>query len=53
MLQGIHDLGHRARIALKTDNELALVALREALAAQLPQGAILVHPLAGESQRTG
>lgn len=36
-VDGIHDLGHRGRIVLKTDNEPAFLALDEVVAAQLPQ----------------
>ena len=43
-LQGIRDLGHRGPILVKTDNEPALINLREELLSQLPTGAIPVHP---------
>ena len=33
---GVHDLGHRGPICVKSDNEPALIALREAVMAKLP-----------------
>lgn len=52
-VQGIRDLGHRGPVVFKTDNEPALLALREALMARLPEGAIPVTSPAGESQSNG
>ena len=50
---GVHDLGHRGPICVKSDNEPALIALREAVMAKLPAGAIPVQPVPGESQSNG
>jgi hypothetical protein len=51
-VQGINELGHRGRVAIKTDNEPALVALRDALIAKLPEGAVPVSPPSGERRAT-
>ena len=50
---GVRELGHRGQIVLKTDNEPALMALREAVMAKLPGGAIPIQPPPGESQSNG
>eukprot|EP00974_Lingulodinium_polyedra_P083072 8045278-Lingulodinium_polyedra.AAC.1 len=52
-LQGIHDLGHRGPLVVKTDNEPALISLREELLAQLPEGALPQEPPARESESNG
>eukprot|EP00969_Alexandrium_andersonii_P187195 8270871-Alexandrium_andersonii.AAC.1 len=43
-------LGHRRRVLLKTDNQLALVDLRRAVAERLGVQAVLGSPLAYEQQ---
>ena len=52
-VQGINELGHRGRVTIKTDGEPALIALRDALIAKLPEGAAPIGPPAGESQSNG
>ncbi len=52
-MQGIRELGHRGPVVFKTDNEPALLTLREALMARLPEGALPVNSPAGESQSNG
>ncbi len=43
-VEGVHELGHPGPVVLKTDNEAALLALREAIMAELHEGAIPVQP---------
>jgi len=50
---GVREFGHRGQIVLKVDNEPALLALREAVMAKLPGGAIPVQSPPGESQSNG
>jgi hypothetical protein len=52
-VEGVHDLGHRGPIVVKTDNEPAVLALREAIMAELHEGAIPVQPTPGESESNG
>jgi hypothetical protein len=52
-VEGVHDLGHRGAVVVKTDNEPALLALREAIMGQLHEGAIPVQPVPGESASNG
>ena len=52
-VEGVHELGHRGPVVVKTDNEAALLALREATMAQMHEGAIPVQPVPGESESTG
>jgi hypothetical protein len=52
-VEGVHELGHRGPVVLKTDNEAALLALREAIMAELHEGAIPVQPVPGESESNG
>ena len=52
-VEGVHDLGHCGPIVVKTDNEPAVLALREAIMAELHEGAIPVQPLPGESESNG
>ena len=52
-LDAIKGFGHRGSILLKTDNEAALQALREAVANRLPEGALAVNPPARESESSG
>ena len=40
-------------MAIKTDSEPALIALREAVVAKLPQGSIPIQPTPGESASDG
>ena len=35
-VEGVHDLGHRGPVVIKTDNEPAVLALREAIMQELP-----------------
>jgi hypothetical protein len=46
-------LGYRGRVLIKCDNEPAMTAFRTALTTKLPEGAIPVVPLAGESASNG
>jgi hypothetical protein len=52
-VEGVHELGHRGPVVVKTDNEAALLALREAIMAQMHEGAIPVQPVPGESESNG
>ena len=52
-LEGIAHLGHKGCILIKTDNEPALISLRDAVIAQLPGGAIPVPTPARESESNG
>ena len=52
-LKGIIDFGHRGAILVKTDNEPALIALRDALLARLPEGAAPVLVPVRESESNG
>ena len=52
-VEGVHELGHRGPVVVKTDNEAALLALREAIMAELHEGAIPVQPVPGESESNG
>ena len=52
-VEGVHELGHRGAVVVKTDNEPALLALREAIMGQLHEGAIPVQPVPGESASNG
>ncbi len=40
-VQGVRELGHRGPVVFKTDNETALLALRQALMARLPELSLL------------
>ena len=40
-------------MTVKTDSEPALIALREAVLAQLPQGTMPIQPTPGESASNG
>ena len=46
-------LGHRQRFTLKTDNEPALLDLREAIMRECPGCVVPIQPPAGESQSNG
>ena len=52
-VEGVHELGHRGPVVVKIDNESALLALREAIMAELHEGAIPVQPVPGESESNG
>ena len=52
-VEGVHELGHRGPVVVKTDNESALLALRGAIMAELHEGAIPVQPVPGESEGNG
>ncbi len=50
---GVHQLGYRGRVLIRTDGEPALVALRNAIARALPDGATPLSTPVGESQSNG
>ena len=50
---GIKAFGHRCKIIIKTDNELALTSLRDAVIQQLEHGAIPAGPPVHESESNG
>ena len=52
-VEGVMQMGYSGKISLKGDNEPAILALRAAIAAKLPAGAIPVTPMAGESASNG
>ena len=52
-VEGVHDLGHRGPVVIKTDNEPAVLALREAIMKELHEGALPVQPTPGESESNG
>ena len=52
-VEGVLHLGYRGRVLIKCDNEPAILALREAIIARLPDGAIPVAPAPGESASNG
>ena len=52
-IEGVHALGHRGPVSLKTDNEPALIALREAIMTKMLEGAIPIQPTPGESASNG
>ena len=49
---GVMHLGYRGRVLIKCDNEPAMLALREAIMAKLPEGAIPVAPLQASRPRS-
>ena len=50
---GVRELGYRGRVLIRTDGELALVALRNAITAALPDGATPLATPVGESSSNG
>ncbi len=50
---GVHDLGYRGRVLIRTDGEHALKALRNAITAALPDGATPITTPVGESASNG
>ena len=50
---GIRELGYRGRVLIRTDGEPALVALRDAIVAALPDGATPVKTPVAESASNG
>jgi hypothetical protein len=50
---GVHQLGYRGRVLIRTDGEPALVALRNAITQALPDGATPISTPVGESQSNG
>ena len=48
-LMGLRNFGHRGRVLIKTDNEPAILSLKEEMMRRLEVGAILVH----ESESNG
>ena len=52
-VQGVRELGYRGRVLIRTDGEPALVALRNAVIAALPDGATPISTPVGESASNG
>jgi hypothetical protein len=52
-VSGIRELGYRGRVLIRTDGEPALVALRNAIIAALPEGATPLATPVGESASNG
>ena len=52
-VEGVLHLGYRGRVLIKCDNEPAMLSLRTATIAKLPEGAIPVEPAPGESASNG
>ncbi len=50
---GVHDLGYRGRVLIRTDGENALKSLRNAITAGLPDGATPITTPVGESASNG
>jgi hypothetical protein len=50
---GVRELGYRGRVLIRCDGEAALVALRNAITAALPEGATPIVTPVGESQSNG
>jgi hypothetical protein len=50
---GVRELGYRGRVLIRCDGEPALVALRNAITAALPDGATPIVTPVGESQSNG
>ena len=50
---GIRELGYRGKVLIRTDGEPALVALRNAVIAALPEGATPIETPVGESSSNG
>ncbi len=50
---GVHELGYRGRVLIRTDNEPALNALRIAITKALPDGATPITTPVGESASNG
>jgi hypothetical protein len=49
----VRSFGHRCKITLKSDGEPAILALKSAVARQLPEGTLMVESAATESESNG